>query len=308
MPKKPADPNKPKSVRRPKAVPAPAPAPVEEEVMVAEMDDQLRDICKTIPVDVQEMIVRLLAAKKNTTACRKFQDAATESGAPEIERSRQRACCIYIAQAFVQPEGAPPLAPLDSDGEDDSYEPKPAPVVPRLTGKRVLSKKNIDRECPINDIEFAEMAMALAKCEQDHREMALNHKAVRARLKQEVDDSNANRARLADVVTRRVEVRSVLVIVEVDYDMGVVREIDATTEDVLDTRPIAPSEMQVPLIPAEMLTEVQEPADTPSESSSEGGRTLTLLAGGKEDEPEDAPRDEVDGDTDAQDGNDEDVD
>lgn len=270
---KPSDPNKPKSVRRPKA---PVEVPAEEELMVAEMDDQLIAICKTIPDDVREQIVKLLLVKpiaKTLTACRKFQDAATDSGAPELDRPKQRACCVHIAETFVQPEGAAPLVADDSGGEDDSYEEKPKPPPVRLTGKRILSKKHVDRACPINDIEFAEKAMALAKCEADHREQALAHKGIRARIKQEVDDSNANRARLAEVVSTRVEVRSVLVIVEIDYDMGVVREIDATTQDVLETRPIAASEMQLPLIPTEMLSEIG-PA---SPGDAEGARAFAVV-------------------------------
>lgn len=274
MPKKPADPTRPKAIRRPKAdPPAPPVEPIEEEE-VAAMNDHLHAIAASIPVDVQAIIVSLLLATppKNLTACRKLQDAATEGGAPELTRAEQRAVCVALAQAYVAPEGAEAPVADDSGGQDDSYDAKPPAPVPRLTGKRILGKRAVDRECPINSIQFHDFSIALAKCEGEAADMRLAHKAVRARLKEELDDSNANRKRLADIITRGVEVRSCTVIVEADYSLGIVREIDETSGDVMETRPLTAAEMQLPLLPVEMLTEIKEGGD-------EGGREFAVIDG-----------------------------
>lgn len=300
MPKKPADPNAPKSIRRPKAAPEPTVPPIDDEApAIAEMTYALAAIVATIPDDVRVLITQLCAANKHLTACRKFQDAANDSGAPELTRPEQRACCLAIAQAYVAPDGIT-VPELDSAGEDDSYDPKPVPPPVRRTGKVVLGKRKLDREVPINDVQFVEFSRALAQCEKANRDLKLKHHAVRAEMKQQKDDAEANRARLADIIDRGVEVRECTVVLEADYDLSVVREIDEATGDVLDTRPLKPEEYQVPLIPQAMLNEVQ-PMGPESEDTgpAEGARTLEVIEGGK--------REEVDGDTDDKDGNDEDV-
>ena len=297
MPKKPADPNAPKSIRRPKAAPEPTQTPPDDEApAIAEMTDALAAIVATIPDDVRVLVTQLVAANKHLTACRKFQDAAADSGAPELSRPEQRACCLAIAQAYVAPEGTEPFVADDSGGEDDSYDPKPVAPAPRRTGKVVLGKRKLDREVPINDVQFVEFSRALAQCEKANRDLKLAHHAVRAKMKQEKDDAEANRARLADIIDRGVEVRGCTVVLEADYDLSVVREIDEATGDVLETRPLKPEEYQVPLIPQAMLNEVQP--ETEDTGPAEGERALEVIEGGKEDDGTD-PEDE--------DGNDEDV-
>lgn len=297
MPKKPADPNATKSIRRPKATPEPTVPPIDDEApAIAEMTDALAAIVATIPDDVRVLVTQLCAANKHLTACRKFQDAANDSGAPELTRPEQRACCLAIVQAYVATEATVPE--LDSAGEDDSYDPKPVPTPARLTGKVVLGKRKLDREVPINDVQFVEFSRALAQCEKANRDLKLAHHAVRAKMKQEKDDAEANRARLADIIDRGVEVRECTVVLEADYDLSVVREIDEATGDVLETRPLKPEEYQVPLIPQAMLNEVQPEAE--DTGPAEGARTLEVIEGGKDD-------DSTDHDPEDDDGNDEDV-
>lgn len=293
MPKKPKTPPSDPTVvtiRRPKKAVEPEPTPPvpdDEVEVVAEMTAQLRAVVETIPDEVRATITGLLANQKNLTACRKFQEAANEAGAPELSRPEQRACCIAIAQAFVLPAD---FVPDDSVGEDDTYEVKAPPPPPKLTGKVLLGKRKMDKPCPINETQFAEFALALAKCEQESRDLDQAHKAMRSRMKEQKDDSNANRARLAGIVSERVEVRAVTVCIEADYDLGVVREIDEASGDVLETRPMKAEELQVPL-PFTGLVEkpVEEVApESDCGSGNEGGRTLEVIEGGKgDDETED---------------------
>lgn len=270
----------PVTILRKRPDPEVTPAPPEEEVeVVAEYDDALRTITAALTEEQKADVRTEWTAGHRLTAVRKFQGYASDAGAPELARPQQRACCIAILAE------APP-SPIVADDATGSGDEEPAPMPPapveRKTGKHVIGKRVLDREVAINETEFTVFALDLAKCEQASRELALAHKAVRAKMKQETDDSNANRARLADIVAKRVEVRPVTVVTEVDYDLGCVREIDEASGNVLETRPLKPEEMQVPLFQG--LAEVERAVVT----ATEGKVTLEVIEGGRpDDEQED---------------------
>lgn len=172
-------------------------------------------------------------------------DTTPEADPPDIDPPAPDATVTVTDDGFVQVDLAPP-----------------AP-----TGRRVQSRGERDIRVVLTDVEFAAAAKALAAMEGEIAALDATHAAARKEMREAQAEADGRRARLAAIVRDGVEVRRVEVIVEVDYDAGVVRDLDANGR-VYGERPMEGREAQVPLF-APDLGEVLAHDDAGEEPANE---------------------------------------
>lgn len=97
---------------------------------------------------------------------------------------------------------------------------------------------------PLTPDEFEQRALALASTESELRAEEERQDSVKAGLKQAVSDISRKRTMLAEIVSRREELRDIECEDTFDYAAGNVTRVRLDTGEVLLTRPMTPEERQ----------------------------------------------------------------
>ena len=235
-----------------------------------------------LPAEVLVQIRGLWANGREIAAIRLYRDSVSPS--PDLAEAK-RVVEALVAEGeapadFVLPEGGPAQeaaaepapdvvledAPLLEGGEVPEARREPPP---RRTGRHEITRRTQDRAVPLSDDEFERKAHELAVMQDKITEMEARHAAEKKAMREEKAALEGQRSALALVVRDKVEVRSVEVITEADYDAGVAYEIDAATGRVLARRAISSAEAQVPLFGAGPQAPARPAAPTPDEAPGE---------------------------------------
>lgn len=189
--------------------------------------------------------------------------------------------------AVVEPDPEPTTA---SEGGEVVYlaqpaaRPTPAPAAPPR--EKVLATRSIQHEYTLTDDERITLGSALANLEADVENEEADQAAKKRAMRERLSGLKGERARVADIIRRGAEVRTISVIDVADYEDRVVRTMREDTCEVVATRPLDPHEAQLPLFT------LAKAADTVRREAGEPDDPFSPLAN------EDDPDTDTDTDTD----------
>ncbi len=103
---------------------------------------------------------------------------------------------------------------------------------------------------PITDEDVRIAAVQLANVVQERDAKEKEQAAVKAEMKQELANLDAQKKRLADVVSKRVDYRQVAVESHLDLASMQVREVRMDTGEIVSCRPATTADLQAPLLDA----------------------------------------------------------
>ena len=196
----------------------------------------------------------LVATRIYRTWANGREGVGTEGGPPKLDLlEAQDAVRWLVAQPL--PPGAIEEVPTAETGEGGEvvYLPRPTPVLveaappPRT---KILATRSIQHEYQLTDDERITLGSQLANLEADCENEEADQSAKKRAMRERLSALRGERARVADIIRRGAEVRTVGVVDVADYEDRIVRTMDEETCAVLSTRPLETHESQVPLFGA----------------------------------------------------------
>lgn len=237
------------------------------------------------PVDVEMEIRVALQEGKDLVGMRLYRTWANAREGVDAEGGpaklglleAQDAVRWLVAQprpegAIVEPDPEPTTA---SEGGEVVYLAQPAarptlaPVEPAAPPReKVLATRSIQHEYPLTDEERITLGSALANLEADVENEEADQAAKKRAMRERLSGLKGERARVADIIRRGAEVRTISVIDVADYEDRVVRTMREDTCEVVATRPLDPHEAQLPLFSLAKVDTVRREAGEPDDPFS----------------------------------------
>jgi hypothetical protein len=147
---------------------------------------------------------------------------------------------VHDGRDGAPPEPAEPTEPMERPAEVVAIYATPA-------GRKVLATKQRDYSVPLTDEERRIISDRLAQLEADVAEEEAATLAMKQAAKKRMDALKGERSKLAADYRTGSTTRNLLVVEEIDYEAGVVRDIDGKTGQVLGQRRLNDAEAQVPM-------------------------------------------------------------
>jgi len=216
------------------------------------------------PADVETAIRETYARPgKDLIAVRDYrawvngrEGVGTEGGPPKLGLlEAQDAVRWLVAQPPIEPEpveGEPTPAPIEGQVIDFPAPPRrePPPIVVAPVRTKILATMSIQHEYQLTDEERLAFGSALANLQADIENESAAQSDQKRRMKAKLDGLKGEQARVADIMRRGAEVRTIPVVDIADYEL---REVITQHEDTLEIirrRPLDPHEAQIPLFGA----------------------------------------------------------